>query len=125
MKSAALYTKFHPFFLMKDQSVKKGSVEIHISELLATPGSSEAVQSMATSLLKICDKYGTLESKNPLGEAAGIVYIAGILTNHPVTLAVIAEKVGMFPETVRKFKTYLASELKIKKEWPGLPPKGN
>ncbi len=102
----------------------KRSVETHISEILAALGSSEAVQSMTTSLLTICDKYSILESKNPLGEAAGIVYIAGILTNHPVTLAVIAEKAGMCPETVRKFKTFLASELKTKREWPGLPPKG-
>jgi transcription initiation factor TFIIIB Brf1 subunit/transcription initiation factor TFIIB len=109
---------------MKDESEMKRSVEIHVLGILAALGSSEAVQSMTTNLLKICDKYGILESRNPLGETAGIVYIAGILTNHPVTLAVIAKKAGMSPEIVRKFKTYLASELKTKKEWPGLPPKG-
>lgn len=109
---------------MKEESEMRRSVEIHVLEILDVLGSSEAVQPMATNLLKMGDKYGVLDSKNPLGEAAGVVYIAGILTNHPVTLAVIAEKAGISPETVRNFKTYLASELKTKKEWPSLPPKG-
>ena len=109
---------------MKDQSAKKRSVETHASEILDALGSIEDVRSMTLKLVKMASQYDVLESNNALGEAAGLVYIAGILTDHPVTLAVIAEKAGISPETVRKYKTHLASELKTKKEWPGLPQKG-
>jgi len=109
---------------MKDQFAKKRSVETHASEILDALGSTDNVKSMTLKLVKMASQYDILESNNTLGEAAGLVYIAGILTNHPNTLVVIAEKAGISPETVRKFKTHLASELKTKKEWPGLPPKG-
>ncbi len=109
---------------MRIQSLKKRSVEIHVSQIHDALESTEAVRNMTTNLLKMCDEYGILESKNPLGEAAGIIYIAGILTNHPVTLLRIARNAGTSPKTVRKYKTYLASNLKTKKEWPSLPLKG-
>ena len=78
---------------------------------------------MTIHLVKMAEQYDALESAKTLGEAAGLVYIAGILTGNPVTLAGIADAAGVSPETVRKFKTHLASELKTKDEWPGLPPK--
>lgn len=109
---------------MKDPSAKKRSVETYVSEILDALGSAEDVRTMTLNLVEMASQYDALESSNKLGEAAGLVYIAGILTNHPVTLVVIAEKAGISPETVRKFKTHLASELKTKKEWPNLPLKG-
>ncbi len=109
---------------MKDQSAKKRSIQTYVSEILDALGSTEDAKLMTLNLVEMATEYDVLELNNTLGEAAGLVYIAGILAGHPVTLAVIAEKVGISPETVRKFKTHLASELKIKKEWPGLPPKG-
>ena len=123
-KSAALYTEFQSFFLMKDSTDKRRSVEIQVSEILDSLGSTEDVRSMTRELVTIADQYGVLESHNELGEAAGLVYIAGILTGNPRTLEVIAEHAAISPGTVRKYKTYLASELKTRKEWPGLPPRG-
>lgn len=103
---------------MKNRSVKN-SVESHISEILDTLGSPEDMKSITLKLVKIADQYDVLTSNNTSGEAAGIVYIAGILTNHAVTLSVIAEKAGISPATVRKYKTHLARGLKTKEEWPG------
>lgn len=123
-KSAAFYTKVDAYLHMKDHPRSKRSVENNTSEILDALGSSDDVRTMSSKMVKIADKYGTLVSNNPRGEAAGIVYIAGILTDHPVSLAVIAEIAGISSATVRKYKTHLASELKTKKEWPGLPPKG-
>jgi transcription initiation factor TFIIIB Brf1 subunit/transcription initiation factor TFIIB len=106
---------------MNDQSSRKRIIETHISEILEALGSSEDVESMSMKMANIADRYDLFESNNRLGEAAGIVYISGILNNNPVTLAMIAEKAGTSTETVRKYKTQLASELKTKREWPGLP----
>jgi transcription initiation factor TFIIIB Brf1 subunit/transcription initiation factor TFIIB len=109
---------------MRDQSAVRNSFEAHVSKILDALGSNEDVRSMTKHLVKMAEQYGVLESTNPLGEAAGLVYIAGILTNNPVTLATIGKKAGVSSETVRKFKTQFASELKTKDDWPGLPPKG-
>ncbi|MFW9792772.1 MAG: hypothetical protein ACFFEE_00600 [Candidatus Thorarchaeota archaeon] len=106
---------------MKDQSGMKKRAEI--SKILDALGSPEDVRQMITRLLQIADKYDILDSKNHLGEATGLVYIAGILTSNPVTLATIAKIAGLSAETVLKYKTHLAGELKTKKEWPGLPSK--
>jgi transcription initiation factor TFIIIB Brf1 subunit/transcription initiation factor TFIIB len=105
---------------MNERLTAKEKVEPLTLDILDSLESSGDVRLMTSRLLKIADKYSSLESKNPLGEAAGIVYIAGILADQPVTLVVIAEKSGISPETVRKYKTHLASSLKTKKEWPGL-----
>jgi len=67
-------------------------------------------------LIELADKHGLLTSCSPIGGAAGVVYIAGILTENPVTLALIAEAAGISSETIRKHKTLLAKGLKIKKK---------
>jgi transcription initiation factor TFIIIB Brf1 subunit/transcription initiation factor TFIIB len=103
--------------------MKEKNVESHISQILVALGSSEDVRAMTMDLVRMAEQYEILESRNTLGEAAGLVYIAGILTTNARTLAGIAECAGLSPETVRKYKTRLASELKPKKEWPGLPSK--
>ncbi|MFX1558952.1 MAG: hypothetical protein ACFFBL_00015 [Promethearchaeota archaeon] len=102
----------------------KKNVESHIPEILDALGSPEDMKSITLKLVKIADQYDVLTSNNMLGEAAAIVYIAGIMTNHPVTLTVIAEKAGISPATVRKYKTHLARGLKTKEEWPSPPLKG-
>ncbi len=108
---------------MNDQSSPKERVECHLSKVLALLGLPVEVGTMSVKIVTIADKYGSLGSNNPLGETAGIVYIAGILSGHPVILAVIADNVGISSKTVRKYKTQLARELKTRKEWSGLPRK--
>jgi transcription initiation factor TFIIIB Brf1 subunit/transcription initiation factor TFIIB len=106
---------------MTSQSELRKSVETHISKILAALGSNEDVRSMTMHLVKMAEKNSALESNNKLGEASGLVYIVGILTDNPVALVAIAEAAGISLETVRRFKTRLASELKTKDEWPGHP----
>ena len=107
---------------MNNQPKDNGSIGILILKILDSLESNETVRSMTKNLVRMAKQYGLLKSNNPLGEAAGLIYIAGILSDNPVTLAVIAENAGISPETVRKFKTRFASELKTMPEWPGLPP---
>jgi len=45
-------------------------------------------------LIEFADKHEALASCNPVRGAVGVVYIAGILTENPVTLDVVAEAAG-------------------------------
>lgn len=92
------------------------SVIGHASEILKIMRSPKVVESKTMKLIDLADRHGALASCSPIGCATGVVYIAGILTENPVTLAVVSEAAGISLETVRKCKTRLARELKIKKK---------
>ena len=65
----------------------------------------------------LADKHGVLASCSPVGGAAGIVYMSGILVGNPMTLTRVAKAAGISQETVGKYKTLLARELKTRHAW--------
>ncbi len=93
------------------------SVADQASKVLRKLESPVVVKSKTMELILIADRHGALASCSPVGGAAGIIYMSGILTGNPMTLTRVAKAAGISQETVRKYKTLLARELKTTHAW--------
>jgi len=98
-----------------EQKTSRENVIGHALEILRVLGAPIVVESATLKLIELADKHDALASCNPVGGATGVLYIAGILTENPMTLAVVAEGAGVCSATVRKWATLLAEELRVKK----------
>lgn len=99
-----------------EQKTSRESMIAHTSEVLRILGSPDVVESKTLKLIELADKHGVLASCSPIGGAAGVVYIAGILTENLRTLAAVAEATGISSATARKWKMLRAREPKVKKK---------
>ena len=66
----------------------------HALEILRILGAPNDVESETLKLIELVDKHEALASCNQVGGAAGVAYIAGILTKNPVTLAAVRKQQG-------------------------------
>lgn len=86
-------------FNMKPQHQSPALLVPRVSSLLRLPGE---VSALAVSLLNMVqEKCGGFQGNDPLGVAAGAVYVAALMSNMHVPQTVIAKKVGISEVTIR------------------------
>jgi len=84
-----------------------------ISKVAASIGFGEKVKRRAFKLLKLAQRSGNLVGKDPMGTAAAVLYIAGIIEGEHVRQKELAKAAGVTEVTIRNRCRSLKTFIKI------------